>query len=402
MPNSVRLFWKLCLVSVVMWSNSSAQNLEFSGYSSFESRNFPESPLLKDQFSHSNVSLAFQPELYYAMSNGNHRFLFVPFLRIDQHNGNRTHFDIREMYWQYYSGIWEMSVGFRKVFWGVTESHHLLDIINQTDLVENLDNEDKLGQPMINLNLIHDYGTFGFYLMPYFRKLSFLNKDARLRFPMLIDTNSTEYESNRKEWHFDWAVRWSHTLGIFDIGLSHFSGTTREPLLFPKTDETRGFFLTPFYHTIQQTGLDVQTTTGGLLLKLEAISRSGQEDQFFAFVSGFEYTLGNIYNSGTDIGILAEYLYDERNGNALTPFEDDIFVGMRLVLNDVQSSELLAGVIVDRNLGSSLLNIEAGRRIGDRWKLNWEIRGFINVSDADLYYGFRKDHYLQIELTRFF
>jgi len=54
-------------------------------------------------------------------------------------------------------------------FWGVTEFQHLVDIINQTDLVENIDTEDKLGQPMINLALINDWGTVDLFIMPYFR-----------------------------------------------------------------------------------------------------------------------------------------------------------------------------------------------------------------------------------------
>ena len=47
-----------------------------------------------------------------------------------------------------------MRLGLRKVYWGVTESQHLVDVINQTEGVENLDGEDKLGQPMLNLALI--------------------------------------------------------------------------------------------------------------------------------------------------------------------------------------------------------------------------------------------------------
>ena len=41
--------------------------------------------------------------------------------------------------------------GVRRVFWGVAESNHLVDVINQTDAIENPDQEDKLGQPMLNL-----------------------------------------------------------------------------------------------------------------------------------------------------------------------------------------------------------------------------------------------------------
>ncbi|MDD7885073.1 hypothetical protein [Flavivirga sp. 57AJ16] len=34
----------------------------------------------------------------------------------------------------------------------MTESNHLVDIINQTDAVETFDGEEKLGQPMVQLS----------------------------------------------------------------------------------------------------------------------------------------------------------------------------------------------------------------------------------------------------------
>ena len=67
------------------------------------------------------------------------------------------------------------------MFWGVTELRHLVDIINQTDLVENLDGEQKLGQPMVQLTLLKDWGTLDFFAMPYFRERTFTGPDGRPR-----------------------------------------------------------------------------------------------------------------------------------------------------------------------------------------------------------------------------
>ena len=55
--------------------------------------------------------------------------------------------------------IGKFRVGVGKVFWGVTESQHLVDIINQTDLVENIDTEDKLGQPMLETTWLQNWGA---------------------------------------------------------------------------------------------------------------------------------------------------------------------------------------------------------------------------------------------------
>ncbi len=130
--------------------------------------------------------------------------------------------------------------------------------------------------------------------------------------------------------------------------------------------------------------------------------QDGQGDRFFAASGGFEYTIGNIKNSGIDIGVIMEYHYDERGKEGLAPFDDDIFFGSRLAFNDVQSTDLLAGAIIDRDTGSSFLNLEASRRLGDRYKLEVEFRGFVNASREEIFYGLRKDHYFQLELARYF
>ncbi|MCI0693849.1 hypothetical protein L0337_17810 [candidate division KSB1 bacterium] len=379
------------------------QAQDWSGYLAIESRLFPQSPLVSAQH-RAGLSFALQPEYYHEWADRRQSLLFIPYFRYDQHDGERTHFDVRELYWQYVAGSWELRVGIGKVFWGVTESQHLVDIINQTDLVENLDGEEKLGQPMINFAVIRNWGTLNFFLLPGFRERTFPGREGRLRFPLLVDMNKATYESSAKRQHVDWALRWSHTLGAFDLGLAHFSGTSREPRLLPADANTAAPVLIPYYDLITQTSLDLQATQGGWLWKLEAISRANRGRRFAAFTGGFEYTFANFKNSGIDIGVLGEYLFDDRDQEffPVNSFDDHVFVGSRLAFNDAQSTDLLAGVIVDRKSGSSFLNVEASRRLGQSWKLNLEARGFLKASPADVIYGFRKDSHMQLELSRYF
>ena len=81
---------------------------------------------------------------------------------------------------------------------------------------------------------------------------------------------------------------------------------------------------------------------------------------------------------------------------ALTPLQDDEFFGVRLALNDVQSTELLAGAAVDRQAGASFINVEASRRFGSSMTLDVEYRAFDGVPPQDFFlYGIRNDDYLQ-------
>ena len=96
-----------------------------------------------------------------------------------------------------------------------------------------------------------------------------------------------------------------------------------------------------------------------------------------------------------------EYLWDQRDVGP-SPFGDDIFVGSRLVLNDVQSSELLAGVVVDQSSATTALFVEASRRVGASWKVELEARAFANVDQRDPFYAFRRDSHFELKVQKYF
>ncbi len=121
---------------------------QWSGYVSGQYRGFFEDPA--DPRQHNNyLSAAAEPEFYHDWQGGDQSFNTILFYRVDQYDDNRTHGDIRELSWTGVFDAFEVTAGISKVFWGVAETQHLVDIINQTDLVESVDGEDKLGQPMV-------------------------------------------------------------------------------------------------------------------------------------------------------------------------------------------------------------------------------------------------------------
>ena len=371
---------------------------EWSGYIAAEYRTFPHEATDNRQYN-DNVSFVIEPEYYHEINGSYESITFTPFIRVDQHDNERTHFDIRELMWQKAANDWELRVGIGKVFWGVTESQHLVDIINQTDLVENTDGEDKLGQPMINFALVRDWGTLDFFLLPGFRERTFSEVEGRLRTNPRVDTEQAVYESSHGKRHVDAAIRWSHNIGIMDIGLSHFYGTSRDPRLVVGTDSGGSMVLVPHYDIIHQTGLDMQMTSGSWLWKLEAIHRSGQGETFNATTAGFEYTFYGLGDSSNDLGVLLEYSYDDRRQNAPAVFQDDVMAGMRLTLNDVNDTEALFGVIYDRHHGSKGLNLEASRRFGDSVKVSVEARTYHETPASDSLSQFRNDDYFQAEMA---
>jgi len=394
--------FRFLIYCLLFFLNSIAQASEgdWSGYIATEWRGFTGSPTDNEQHG-DNTSLSAQVEYYREWDAGKKSFRFTPFLRIDGHDTQRSHFDIRELNWTTVHDSWELTAGIGKVFWGVTESQHLVDIINQTDLVESIDGEEKLGQALIKLSLIKEWGDVDLYLLPGFRERTFPSRVGRLRTAAAVNVNQAEYASSKGRDHLDIAIRWSKSIGDWDIGLSHFSGTARDPRFRPSLDKGRSILI-PIYETIDQTGLDLQATKDDWLWKLELISRSGQGGRYTAATGGFEYTLYGINDSSADLGLIAEYLYDDRHKSAATPFANDLFVGARLALNDEASSELLAGTIVDLDNRSRVASVEASRRIADDWKITLEARFFSNVNRQDNLINFQDDDFIQIEALWYF
>jgi hypothetical protein len=370
---------------------------ELFGSFSLELRYFPRAPLFADQPRHVSTSLAFEPE--YSL-NLEPRLVAraVGFIRLDDSDPERSHADAREARLEWRLGAWTLNLGFHQIFWGVTESRHLVDIVNQDDFVEDIDGEENLGQLMEMLSYSHPgAGLFDVFLMTWFRPRIFPGLGGRPRLPLPVLSNDPTYESNLRRWQPDVALRWSHHLGQFDWALSYFYGTSREPELVPVLG-ANGPALQPRYDLIHQGGLELQWTTASWLWKLEAITRSGQGPAFVAATGGFEYVVSSVLGSNVDAGPVVEYSYDGRENQTFNVFDHDIFGGIRVALNDDSDTQTLAGALTDVESGAVFGAVEASRRLGDNWKLALDGRFFVSDDPSEPHYYFRRDHYLQLDL----
>lgn len=140
--------------------------------------------------------------------------------------------------------------------------------------------------------------------------------------------------------------------------------------------------------------------------KLEAIHLSGLggsgASNFIGLTAGLEYTFYSVIGEATDIGLVIEYLYDDRGITIASPFQNDIMFGLRFNLNDEQSSEALFGMIKDMDFDSALYFIEASRRLGESFKITIEARQYSNIPVNDILHAYLKDDYIQLELSYYF
>jgi hypothetical protein len=381
-------------------SSALASDFSFTPSVTTEFRYFPESPAYDGQLEYFQPSVYFSGEGRWISKDRKKRLQFEPFLRVDVQDDERSHFDIRELNYSQRFSNFDLLIGNAQIFWGVAESRNVVDVINQFDEVENSDETDKLGQPLIRFGKFTDIGRFEVYYLPYFRERTFPGGDGRQRGPLTVDLDNAEYDEGREEWAGDFALRYQHQIDQFDIGIHVFTGTARAPFLKSNGEGTSHI---PIYQKLTQGGVDIQRTWDAWLLKLEVVIADQSGDNFISNVLGLEYTFFDFSNSGIDIGILFEGLYDNRDENktASTLFENDIFAGARFTWNDFQESELLLGTIIDWETGSMFSSIEYERRIGENMKFEVEAQYFL-AQDSEPLAQFERDSNLTLRLTRYY
>ncbi|WP_185234216.1 hypothetical protein [Teredinibacter franksiae] len=398
MPNST--YWAVASLLALPFFSTLGMAGEFKGYIGAEGRYFFEDAPFDTQEDPS-ASLSAELEYFHDFASNDQRLAFTAFTRYDSVDDNRTHTDLREAYWWRGFDQFEVYFGLRKIYWGVTESVHLVDIINQTDVVENIDGEDKLGQGMLQLVSQQTYGLIEFFLMPHFREQTFPSENARLRLPIAISDN-TRYQSSDGDRHVDFALNWSHYFNVWDVNISHFSGTNRTPIFFP-TMETGQLELQPYYSQIDQTGLALQATVDAWLWKLEAISVEEEDyGRNSAAVAGLEYTFFSVFQTNADLGLIGEYQFDDRVGARQTLSQNDLAIGMRWALNDIDGSEFLTIASHDFDYDTQFFSFELGRRITDDWRIEAEARFFAADNPLAPSYAFDQEDYVQLEIRRYF
>lgn len=390
-----------------------------------DARYFPSSEAAGD----SNIpSLAAQFELHPYAREGQWRHA-LDLVAFGRYREQDAHADMRELIYSLSSRDYELRAGMGRVFWGVTEGAHWVDIVNQEDWLEDLDGEDKLGQAMLSAAWTADWGIWRAYVLPRFRDRKF-PKYVRDALPFAVADKSTQYESSQAKQHMDLAFRWKHYFGPFDVALSWFRGTAREPRNVPCARQGSGrpgtadgpncdlesafvapesnavtdllvdlgaavgltpsrqaredefiqaaladVDLVPHYDQIEQVGMELQWVQGGWAWKFEGRRRQQRDDYQIALAAGFEYTHGTPFGWPADFGYLMEYLRDDRDAAAsFVLLDEDVLLGFRASFSDVASTQFLGGVILDLDGEGRLYSFEGSRRLGENYRIALDMR----------------------------
>ncbi|MEZ4222667.1 MAG: hypothetical protein R3B13_17125 [Polyangiaceae bacterium] len=389
------------MLAALSCSACAGTTLREGGHVSTDARAYFGPARFADQKSGNGLSLRMEPELSVQSESEEHTVTLHPFIRMDPADEQRTHYDLRQADYVFATGPLTTGVGVGLFSWGVLEAHKLVDIINQSDLVEDIGGSEKLGQPYVGSGLSGESWSLRALYLPYSRDRTFPGDEGRLRFPLVVDTDQPQYESSLARFHPGFAGRGSISVGELDLGLSAFAGLSREPRFYAQLTERA---VIPRYEQLRHVGVDAQWTHEALSLKLEATARTWSTTfrPSAGIGGGLEYSFFDIGPFGYDLTLVGEYYWDNRPLDApVTLYDHDAFGGFRFALNDDSDTMLLAGMLVDVDTGFSSLQVSASRRLGERWRLFLEGRGFFGP-EGILESSLLSDDYAQLRVAYYF
>lgn len=309
--------------------------------------------------------------------------------RADKNDPSRAVFFFEDAYVQYEKGDFEFSFGPQMLNWSATEAFHPADIINSRNFDSNLENAEKIGEPMLKASYIGDESKHSLMIMPMLTKPILPSITNRLSLsggvpmlePLFIEKSG---ETSESEFYLQYGLRSEFTFDDFDLTfhfVDHLDRTT--PLIV-----VTGFGVQPLYLPVLQLGSTFQWVAEEWVYKVELAHRQFKalthstygnlevpDNTQLAF--GIEY--GWATSGGSDIVFILEgqsiFGPDEDERAAMSIFQKDLLFGTRYAFNDSKGQEIFASIILDMERSSeTLLNLDYKRRITGKWSMNSGLR----------------------------
>ncbi len=351
--------------------------------------------------------------------------------RLDRYDERRQVLLWEEAYLQLGFERLRLRAGLDVVNWTATEAFHPADVINARNLDSDLENLEKIGEPMLSLQVRpFDGTTITLIAMPYRSEPLFASPNSRLGFAggadlrgarRMIDRDGRFSDDN---WGPQGAIAIRQTIGPADITVHALEQMDRaQPLIRFDPSTFRPLLV---FQTVQQLGGTYQHAVDALLIKLEGAYRRFRPPKDLLpgaplpgsvftekmpdhgqLAAGLEY--GITHDGGPDSTFLLEGqtvigAKGELERAALSVFQRDVLVGYRLALNDESNKELLIGVIFDtERAGETLFNVSYAQRLGETWTVRAGLRIFQAEATAPGPLGLLRDaDHVRLTLTRHF
>lgn len=269
--------------------------------------------------SNNKYSKGFKAEAKFNYKYENIRFNGLAFTNWDSTDDSRSYSNIRQANIYVNNNNFTFGLGVDTFFWGVSESINVVNVLNQSDIMESLDGKVKYGQTFVSINTRFSNGDFSFYYLPLFQEQSFPERPS---YGLAISKNAV-FEHDKKRGGI--AARGLFYFDRLEFALSYFKGTRRSALLARHATEMA--VLTPYYIQTVNYLVDGVYIAEDFTLKFEAKTGLEQNAGFTTFNLGIEYPSYAFSKLVEEVIFIAEYAFDDRKLSAETHGQNDIFLG---------------------------------------------------------------------------
>lgn len=347
--------------------------------------------------------------------------------RLDQQDPARTILVLEEAWVQWKFKPFKLKVGFDLLNWTATEAFHPADIFNSRNLDSDLQNYEKVGEPMVSLAVKTAAGKFTLYHMPTFVQPILPSPASRLSFAPGQELGVSRLDVSGKltdRWFApQFGLRWRYAFDNADISLHGIHHQDRsQPSVIIVDNAPSALF-----QTVTQVGGTYQHVVDAFILKLEAAWRifhkPTDEDQGIIFLDGsngkpdhgrvafgLEYGLAHEAGSESTLILEAQTLVgtSRETASMLDTFQADVLLGYRFAFNDASSTSFVISGIADvEHLDEFIGSFSCERRFGDTWIAKASVRVLhtgdpVSPLEAKPLQRLRESDYVGLQLTRHF
>jgi hypothetical protein len=290
---------------------------------------------------------------------------------LDKDDQERRYVDFNDFYYQYNFEDSDILVGRNTRFWGALEFYNLTDVFNTKDFLDDpFDYDSKLGAWNIAYTKYLENSEISLIVKLHEERQRMQDsKSVNNFFPLPYhDKPITQKDENRPSIFLKYAGSGEEVQ--VDYGVVYQNGYDAQRYM-----SMEGGKLQQNAYIVNKLMGYATYINGDTIYKTELAYVLSEEEKVSDYVEvglGVEHTLYSFWDK-RDLGLLAEYYrYEAKDSDKVDVnkfFANDVTLGFRLSLNDLDSSEVLGGLDVDLDNEEKIFFVEYQTRLLDSYKL---------------------------------
>ncbi len=317
---------------------------------------------------------------------------------IDAVNDSRNRFLVEDLWIQFPIKQFTVKVGSQLINWTSLDVFHPVDVVNSYYLDGNYAYPQKIAEPAINLSYQFPTSTVSFFYFPTVQKPVFSNAQNRFSGSFVVnDVQAIGYDGQLlgSESINQVAFVYDFSAGRSDVHMHYINHIDRrQPVVALNSNS---FDLTALFLPVEQVGIGLQSSYGFMLIKSEVVYRTFDDAVLSDYGSvfqhnhvqmavGSEYTL--FHQNNAESTFFLEYQYyagvSKADRAGLGLFQNDVFVGYLLNLNDVRSTELFSSILIDLERSYEVLySATLSRLLNEYCKLSLGVIAVVAKTQSD-------------------